>query len=102
MKIMKGSQFRKRYILIYKHENEDRMRKDVFRIFGAKKKYDDGKYVIYLTDQFLKEGVIAFIKREYGPVTIYTSGTIKKCKKFIQDKNASRSSSVISGSLRSR
>ncbi|MGP6220177.1 hypothetical protein [Caldiplasma sukawensis] len=99
---MKGSPFRKRYILIYKHPKEERMRRDVFRIFGAKKKYDDGKYVIYLTDQFLKEGVLAFVRREYGPVTIYTSGTIKKCKKVIQERNASRSISVISGSFRSR
>ncbi len=61
------------------------MDRDLFRIFRAKRKFYDGTYAIYLTDQFMKEMLIEQLNKIYPEVrTIVTSGTIKKCKVAIK------------------
>ncbi len=84
---MKGSPFRKRYIVIYSSSMEDLIKqldRDLFSMFRAKRKYLEGPYAIFLTDQFRKNRLIEFINSKNWDVsTLLTSGTILKCKKFI-------------------
>jgi len=84
---VKGSPFRKRYIVVYSSSMDglkNRLESDLFSMFHAKRKYLDGPYAIFLTDQFKKKRVIEFINSKNRDVsTLITSGTILKCKKFI-------------------
>ncbi len=53
-------------------------------MFRARRKFLNGTYAIFLTNQFQKDQVISYIGENYRDVeTLVTSGTIKKCKKFI-------------------
>ncbi len=83
---MKGSPFRKRYILVYSSSMEiiiRQLEKDLFSVFHAKKKFVEGSYAIFLTDQFKKKRLIEYINSKSPEVTtLITSGTILKCKKF--------------------
>jgi hypothetical protein len=84
---VKGSPFRKRYVLVYSSSMENTIRhleRDLFSVFHAKKKFVDGSYAIFLTDQFKKKRLIDYINSK-GPeaTTLITSGTILKCKKFM-------------------
>ncbi|WP_393970958.1 hypothetical protein OXIME_001203 [Oxyplasma meridianum] len=84
---MKGSPFRKRYVLVYSNSMEDiiqQLERDLFAVFHAKKKYIGGQYAIFLTDQFKKKRFIEYVNSYgHGAVTLITSGTILKCKKFM-------------------
>lgn len=84
---MKGSPFRKRYVLVYSSSMEDiirKLEKDLFSVFHAKRKFLEGSYAIFLTDQFKKKRLIEYINSKTPEVsTLITSGTILKCKKFM-------------------
>ena len=84
---MKGSPFRKRYVLVYSSSMEDiisQLERDLFSVFRAKKKYVEGPYAIFLTDQFKKKRLIEYVNSSSRDVTtLITSGTVLKCKKFI-------------------
>jgi|YelNatPaOPRAMG01_1025707.scaffolds.fasta_scaffold12914_5 hypothetical protein len=93
--MVKGSPFRKRYVLIYSGSMDNeikRLERDLFSVFHAKKKFVDGPYAIFLTDQFKKKRLIDYVNSKYPEsTTLITSGTILKCKKFM----ASHSVAVI-------
>ena len=85
---MKGSEIRKRYIVLQSHKLSSLLpglEKDLTRMFRARRKFLNGTYAIFLTNQFQKDQVISYIEENYREVeTLVTSGTIKKCKKFIE------------------
>lgn len=61
------------------------LEKDLIKIFRARRKHLNRHYAIFLTNQFQKDQVISFVKQTYkGIEPLITSGTIKKCKKFIE------------------
>ncbi|KPV47197.1 MULTISPECIES: hypothetical protein [Acidiplasma] len=78
---MKGSIYRKRYILAYS-ENGDELDKYLFYSMGIKRKYRYKNYRIYLANQFNRNNVIKKIEYHGGRVE-YVSGTLKKCKKIL-------------------
>ncbi len=84
---MKGSELRKRYIVIHSPKFSSLLpdlEKNLSRMFRARRKFLNGTYAIFLTNQFQKDQVISYIGENYRDVeTLVTSGTIKKCKKFI-------------------
>jgi hypothetical protein len=92
---VKGSPFRKRYVLVYSSSMEDiiqQLEKDLFSFFHSKRKFLEGPYAIFLTDQFKKKRLIEYINSKSPEVvTLITSGTVLKCKKFM----ASHSETVI-------
>lgn len=81
---MKGSEYRKRYILVFSRKIDSvlpGLERELFRTFRSKKKFSGGNYAIFLTNQFYKEQIIGFIKNRFSSVeTLITSGTLKKCK----------------------
>ena len=86
---MKGSPFRKRYVLIYGENLQGALAgldRELFRIFRSKRKYVEQNYAIYLTNQFNRDSLVQFVNtRIKGVSTIITSGTIKKCKNEMSD-----------------
>ncbi|MFG1518986.1 MAG: hypothetical protein AAE977_00715 [Thermoplasmataceae archaeon] len=86
---MKGSQFRKRYVLL-SCENIDVMRaveKFAVERYRARVKLREGSFLILLTNQFQKESLCSNIEsmfRSAGIVTV--SGTIRKCLKTMKDQ----------------
>ncbi len=81
---MKGSPYRKRYILIEFSEmkSADYLSMECRRIFNTREKYRDRSFIIIKTDQFLKDQVCTFVEQRIRGVRIITvSGTIKKCKR---------------------
>lgn len=84
---MKSSPFRKRYILLYSESMKSELReveKDLNRVFRARRKYVEGDYCIFLTNQFYKKQFIDYVRDEMdGWETLVTSGSIKKCKSMI-------------------
>lgn len=99
---MKGSEIRKRYIVLYSPKMATllpALEKDLSKFFRARRKHVNGPYAIFLTNQFMKDQFISFVKQNYGSVEpLVTSGTIKKCKKFIESHRAlsSKEEKVIS------
>ena len=83
---MKGSLYRKRYVLI-KEENNGGLEIALNRIrskFGSKVKFRQDCYAIVLTDQFQKDNLCLFIEKELAGIAVITvSGTIKKCKEKV-------------------
>ena len=83
---MKGSLYRKRYVLI-KEENNGGLEIALNRIrskFGSKVKFRQDCYAIVLTDQFQKDNLCHFIEKELAGIAVITvSGTIKKCKEKV-------------------
>ena len=83
---MKGSLYRKRYVLI-KGENNGGVEIALNRIrskFGSKVKFRQDCYAIVLTDQFQKDSLCLYIEKDLkGTVVVTVSGTIKKCKEKI-------------------
>lgn len=58
------------------------------RIFRAKKKYSKGNYAIFLTNQFYKDQFVDYVnKRMTGVESVISSGSIKKCKGRITEKD---------------
>ncbi|WP_297217935.1 hypothetical protein [Thermoplasma sp.] len=83
---MKGSVIRKRYILVWSSKQEE-LSRDLFRTFRCKVKFHHGDFAIYLATQFNKDRVIQFINSYDGSRSIITSGTIRKCKKKMQNES---------------
>ena len=85
---MKGSEIRKRYIVLYSQKLQAvllSLDRDLSKLFRARRKRIDGPYVIFLTNQFQKDQLISFVELNYREVApLVTSGTMKKCKKFIE------------------
>ena len=85
---MKGSEIRKRYILLYSKEMTPvlaNLEKELFRVFHSKRKYAEKEYAIFLANQFNKDEVIDFIRNGFPSVeTVVTSGTVKKCKAVME------------------
>jgi hypothetical protein len=86
--VLKGSAIRKRYVLVTGNSLDEilpSIDRELLKIFRAKRKFYDGAYAIYLTDQFMKEMLIEHLKKSFpGIKTVITSGTIKKCKAAIK------------------
>lgn len=84
---MKSSPYRKRYILIHSDNMGSiagYMEKELHRVFRARRRYVDGNYAIFLTNQFYRDQVVEYINSNIrGARTVVTSGTIKKCKSRI-------------------
>lgn len=61
------------------------LERELFRTFRSKRKFSEGKYAIFLTNQFYKEQFLELIGKRFTNVeTVITSGTIKKCKSAIE------------------
>ena len=85
---MKCSPYRKRYILmnVVKRPEGDVLIKNMNRIFHVREKHRTQTHSIILTDQFLKEQVCKYIEKYPSVASVTTvSGTIKKCKKTIEN-----------------
>jgi hypothetical protein len=85
---VKGSIYRKRYVLVYADTGPEKaksMEKQLFRLFRCKRKYHEHPYLIFLTNQFQREDVVAFINRDPSFRTLTVSGTIRKCKKVMKE-----------------
>lgn len=81
---MKGSNIRKRYILLKaNNENLNATVNDLYRKFGTKLKWINGDNAIVLTDQFQKDVICQYIQNKTGVSIITVSGTIKKCKSLL-------------------
>ena len=83
---MKGSPYRKRYILVEFSEmkSADYLSVECRRIFNTREKFRNRSFIIIKTDQFLKDQVCSYISNRIKGVKIITvSGTIRKCKKSI-------------------
>lgn len=100
---MKGSIFRKRYVLIYGENLSQKIRlleKELYRIYRSKRKYSENNYAIFLTNQFYKESLTEFISKNFKDVEILTvSGTIKKCKTIIKRHKEQQSIEQNLGSI---
>lgn len=86
---VKGSIYRKRYLLVYADTDSkgfSALENNLFKLFRCRKKYFDPPYVIFRTNQFYKDRVIEHIRKNFEFCkTITVSGTIKKCKKVMQE-----------------
>ncbi|MGC8514617.1 MAG: hypothetical protein ACP5OC_00590 [Thermoplasmata archaeon] len=83
---LKGSLYRKRYVLIKEDSNGNlEVALDKIRTkFGSKMKFREDPYAIVLTDQFQKDSLCLYIEKELKGIAVVTvSGTIKKCKEKI-------------------
>lgn len=66
------------------------LEKNLYREFGAKRRFAQGAYSIFLSNQFSKDQLIEFVGERYkGVYTIITSGTIKKCKSVMENHKLS-------------
>lgn len=91
---VKGSIYRKRYVLVCSDLPQDlrRLENELYRIYRSRKKYHEENYAIFLTDQFYKDGLTEFITKKFPTVGIVTvSGTIRKCKTVMSRHKAERS-----------
>ncbi len=90
---MKGSEIRKRYILLHSKKMTlvlPNLERELFRLFRSKRKYAEKEYAIFLTDQFNKDKLIQFITdSSYPAETVVASGTIKKCKAVMESRKKS-------------
>ncbi len=65
------------------------LEKDLVKMFRARRKHVNGPYVIFLTNQFQRDQVVSLVKQSHKDVeSLITSGTIKKCKKFMESHKA--------------
>lgn len=89
MRRLKGSEYRKRYVAVYSERLASvlpALEKELFRTFRSKRKYLEGKYAIFLTNQFYRDQILETIRNNFkGVETIITSGTIRKCKSVIAE-----------------
>ena len=85
---MKGNPLRKRYILLFSRDSgftRDTCR-SIERATAARLKFTEGKYAIFLSDQFRKNEACSTISHEFSGVSVVTvSGTIRKCKRIMKD-----------------
>ena len=84
---MKGSPIWKRYVLVTGSNIASiitRIDRELYQIFRAKRKYFQDRYAIYLTDQRSRDKLLEYIRDRIPEVqTIITSGTIRKCKSYL-------------------
>ncbi len=86
---MKSSPFRKRYIVVHS-ENLSLVLREIEatlrRVFRTKRKYMEGDYCIFLTNQYYKDQFINYVRDNMdGVETLITSGSMKKCKHLISE-----------------
>ncbi len=78
---------RKRYVLVRIGSLQKRITfidRELFRLFRAKRKYVEGDFAIYLTDQFTMGPFVSYFNQKINDAeTFYVSGTIRKCRKVI-------------------
>lgn len=82
--MLKGSILRKRYILIHSKYSINGIDKYLYKFYNIKRKYKNDSFMIFLCDQFNKDNIIKIIEKK-GYDVIYVSGTIKKCKKIMNN-----------------
>lgn len=59
--------------------------KELFRKFRIKRKFAEGRYSIFLANQFNRDDVIDFLSEIFPEVqSLVTSGTMKKCKSVMK------------------
>lgn len=62
------------------------LEKELFRAFRVKRKFAEGKYSIFLTNQFNRDKVLDFLAGRFPEIqSIVTSGTMKKCKSVMKE-----------------
>ncbi len=85
---MKGNPLRKRYILLFSGNSDftrERCRA-IEKATATRLKFVEGKYAIFLSDQFRKNEACSTISHEFSGVSVVTvSGTIRKCKRIMKD-----------------
>ncbi len=85
---MKGNPLRKRYILLFSGNSDftrERSRA-IEKATATRLKFVEGKYAIFLSDQFRKNEACSTISHEFSGVSVVTvSGTIRKCKRIMKD-----------------
>lgn len=64
------------------------IRRDVFRIFQAKEKFREPPYLIVLGNQNNKGQIIEYVNSSYPAETLLSSGTIRKLKRFIEERRS--------------
>ena len=88
---LKSSLIRKRYVLVSYGDNIEellKMENSLNRLFNIKRKFKSEGVYIFLTDQFKKQKICSYIETNFTGMTIETvSGTIKKCKSIMKEKN---------------
>ncbi len=79
---MKGSLHRKRYVLLSCPTSiQPKLSDALLSSFGCRRKASGEKYLIVLTDQFMKDSVCGFAESSFPECRVITvSGSIKKCK----------------------
>ncbi|MCW6168689.1 MAG: hypothetical protein LVQ96_02650 [Thermoplasmatales archaeon] len=84
---MKGSEIRKRYVLVYSSSLDSVLRQMDSNLtkLGCKRKFRNNFYAIYLANQYNRDDVIDSINMIDNVRTIITSGTIKKCKDVMNE-----------------
>lgn len=84
---MKGSEIRKRYVLVYSSSLDIVLRQLDSNLakLGCKRKFRNGSYAIYLANQYNRDHVIDSINKINNVRAVITSGTIKKCKKVMSE-----------------
>lgn len=91
---MKGSEFRKRYVVVYSGKLSDilpTLERELSSVYRARRKYASGDYAIFLTNQFYKDQLIETVRKNFpGAEPIVTSGTMKKCKAVIEKHRMER------------
>ncbi len=89
---MKSSPYRKRYILVHIENLPSRLKSvetSLYRVFRAKRKYVEGDYAVFRTNQFYKDQFIEYVRNEMeGAETLVTSGSMKKCKAAISARSS--------------
>jgi hypothetical protein len=86
---MKGSLFRKRYILLNCEDSDIMQAVEKFAMerYRARIKLRENRYIILLTNQFQKESLCSNIESMFRSARIVTvSGTIRKCLRIMKDQ----------------
>lgn len=64
------------------------LEKELFKAFRSKRRFAEGKYSIFLANQFNRDDIIDFLKSRFPEIqSIVTSGSIKKCKAVMNEHN---------------
>lgn len=86
---MKGSLFRKRYVLLSCENSDDMSRIEKFAAerYRARAKLKQNNFLIILTNQFQKESLCSNLESGFRSARIImVSGTIRKCLRIIKNQ----------------
>lgn len=86
---MKGSLFRKRYVLLNCSNSDDLRAIEKFAVerYRARVKLMENGFLILLTNQFQKESICSNIESLFRSARIVTvSGTIRKCLRIMKNQ----------------